>query len=82
MNILIWILIGGIAGYLAGVINKGSGFGLFGNIAVGLIGSVVGGYIFSLFGIPDTNFIGSIVVSTVGAVVLLFVVGLFTGRKG
>jgi uncharacterized membrane protein YeaQ/YmgE (transglycosylase-associated protein family) len=81
MNIIIWILIGGISGWLAGLINKGSGFGFFGNIVVGLIGSVVGGYLFGLFGIPDTNFVGSIIVSTVGAVALLFIVNIFSGRK-
>ena len=80
MNIIIWLIIGGIAGFLAGIIKKGSGFGIFGNIIVGLVGSVVGGYIFGLFGIQDTNFIGSTLVATSGAVILLSIFGLFSGR--
>jgi uncharacterized membrane protein YeaQ/YmgE (transglycosylase-associated protein family) len=80
MNILIWVLIGGISGWLAGTINKGSGFGFFGNIIIGLIGSVIGGFLFSLLGIPDTNFLGSILVSTIGAVVLLFIADFFSRR--
>lgn len=81
MNFLIWVLIGAIAGWLAGMIRKGSGFGILGNIVVGLIGSVIGGYIFGLLGIPDTNFVGSIIVSTVGAILLLAIANLFTGQK-
>jgi uncharacterized membrane protein YeaQ/YmgE (transglycosylase-associated protein family) len=81
MNFIISLIIGGIAGLLAGLIRKGSGFGFFGNVLVGLIGGFVGNLIFSAFGIQDTNFIGSIFVSTIGAVVLLFVVGFFTGNK-
>ena len=81
MNFLIWIIIGGIAGYLAGLIRKGHGFGTFGNIVVGLVGSVIGGYVFSLLGIPDTNFIGSILVATIGAVILLAIVNFFSGKN-
>jgi len=76
-NILISLLIGGIAGYLAGLIRKGHGFGIVTNIILGIIGGFVGGYIFSLFGVQDTNFIGSILVSTVGAVVVLLIASLF-----
>jgi len=82
MNIIIWLIIGAIAGFLAGNIKKGSGFGIFGNIIVGLIGSVVGGFVFGLFGIQDTNFIGSTLVATAGAVILLTIVGVFSGRGG
>lgn len=81
MNIFLWLLVGAIAGFLAGNFTKGEGFGLLGNIVVGLIGSLVGGWLFSLFGIQDTNFIGSTVVATAGAVVLLFVLNLFSGRR-
>jgi uncharacterized membrane protein YeaQ/YmgE (transglycosylase-associated protein family) len=56
---------------------KGGGFGLLGNIAVGIIGGVVGGFLFRLLAIAAGGLIGSIVTATVGAVVLLFLVGLF-----
>jgi uncharacterized membrane protein YeaQ/YmgE (transglycosylase-associated protein family) len=80
MNFIISLIIGGLAGLFAGLIRKGSGFGFFGNVVVGLIGGFVGNLIFSAFGIQDTNFIGSIFVSTLGAVVLLAVVGFFSGN--
>ncbi len=81
-NIFIWLIIGAIAGFLAGNLQRGSGFGLIGNIVIGLIGSFIGGYVFSsLFGIVDTNFIGSILVSTAGAFILLFVASLFSGNR-
>jgi uncharacterized membrane protein YeaQ/YmgE (transglycosylase-associated protein family) len=77
MGIIISLIIGGIAGLLAGIIRRGHGFGFFGNIIVGLVGGFIGNIIFSAFGIQDTNFIGSIAVSTIGAVVLLLVLGMF-----
>jgi uncharacterized membrane protein YeaQ/YmgE (transglycosylase-associated protein family) len=77
MNFIISLIIGGIAGLLAGLIRKGSGFGFFGNVIIGLIGGFIGNFIFSLFGIEDTNFIGSIFVSTLGAVVLLTIMSFF-----
>lgn len=80
MSIIISLIIGGIAGLLAGMIRKGSGFGLVGNIVIGLFGGFIGNIIFGLLGINDTNFIGSIFVSTIGAVVLLFILGIF--QKG
>ena len=75
--LLIFIVIGAVAGWLAGVIMKGGGFGLLGNIAVGIIGGVVGGFLFRLLAIAAGGLLGSIVTATVGAVVLLFLVGLF-----
>jgi uncharacterized membrane protein YeaQ/YmgE (transglycosylase-associated protein family) len=80
MNFIISLVTGGIAGLLAGMIRKGSGFGFFGNVIVGLIGGFVGNLIFSFFGIQDTNFIGSIFVSTIGAVLLLFIFGIFANN--
>jgi len=70
-----WILIGIIAGWLAGQIMRGRGFGLLGNLIVGVIGASVGGFLFSVLGISANSTIGSIVTATVGAVVLLLVVG-------
>jgi uncharacterized membrane protein YeaQ/YmgE (transglycosylase-associated protein family) len=73
MNFLWFALIGLCAGWLAGQLVKGSGFGLVGDIVVGVIGSLLGGYLFSIFGIASgTGLLGSLVVATIGAVVLLF----------
>ncbi|HHH39503.1 MAG TPA: GlsB/YeaQ/YmgE family stress response membrane protein [Sedimenticola sp.] len=76
MEILVFLAIGAIAGWLAGLLMKGGGFGLLGNIVVGVLGSVVGGFLFKVLGISSSGTIGSIVTATAGAVVLLFVVGL------
>jgi uncharacterized membrane protein YeaQ/YmgE (transglycosylase-associated protein family) len=76
-SILGALVIGAIAGWLAGKLMKGGGFGLFGNIVVGIIGAVIGQYVFGLIGIAAGGIIGSIVIATVGASILLFIVGLF-----
>src|SRR5262245_35587812 len=69
----VWfILIGLVAGWLAGKLVKGGGFGVLGNIIVGVLGAVLGGFLFSMFGASSGGgLIGSILVATVGAVVLL-----------
>ena len=74
--LVIFLVIGAVAGWLAGLLMRGGGFGLLGNIVVGIIGAVIGGYAFSLVGIAASGLIGSIVTATVGAVILLFIVGL------
>jgi uncharacterized membrane protein YeaQ/YmgE (transglycosylase-associated protein family) len=76
MNIIFWLIIGALAGWIAGQLMRGGGFGLIGNIIVGIIGAVVGGWVFGLLGLSADGTIGSLVTATVGAVVLLFVVGL------
>ncbi len=74
---IIWILLVGlIAGWLAGKIMKGSGFGVVGDIVLGVLGAVVGGWLFGLLGIAAWGFLGSIVVAVVGAVALLYLVRL------
>ena len=75
-GLIIFLAIGAIAGWLAGVIMKGGGFGLFGNIIIGIIGAVVGGFVFGLFGISAGGLVGSIFTATLGAIILLFVVSL------
>jgi uncharacterized membrane protein YeaQ/YmgE (transglycosylase-associated protein family) len=77
MSIIISLIIGGLAGLFAGWIQKGQGFGFVGNIIVGLIGGFIGNLLFGLLGIQDSNFIGSIIISTIGAVVLLYLISLF-----
>lgn len=75
-NLVIFLLIGVIAGWLAGKIMKGGGFGLLGNMVLGVIGAFIGGYLFGLFGIAAGGFLGSLVTATVGAIVLLYIVKL------
>jgi uncharacterized membrane protein YeaQ/YmgE (transglycosylase-associated protein family) len=71
-GIIVWIIIGAVAGWLAGLLVKGSGFGLFADIAVGIVGAFVGGWLAGLLGIgTGAGLIGSIIVATIGAVVLL-----------
>ena len=77
MNILWFLIVGLIAGWLAGLLVKGGGFGLVGDLVVGVIGAFLGGFLFSSLGISaGGGLIGSIVVATIGAVVLLFIVRL------
>jgi uncharacterized membrane protein YeaQ/YmgE (transglycosylase-associated protein family) len=76
-----WVVIGLLAGWLAGKITRGRGFGCLTNLLLGLIGAVIGGWLFTLAGIQAYGFIGSLAAATVGAVVLLAVAGLFAGRK-
>ena len=75
-SLVIFLAIGAIAGWLAGLLMKGGGFGLLGNIVVGILGAVIGGFAFGLLGVSAGGLIGSIVTATVGAVVLLLIVGL------
>lgn len=77
-----FIIIGIVAGFLAGKIMKGRGFGLIVNLIVGIIGSVLGGWVFSLLGIATNGgTIGSLVMSVVGAIVLIWIISLFN-KKG
>ena len=73
MNFLYFIIVGAIAGWLAGKLSKGSGFGILGNIIVGILGALVGGLLSSFVGIEATNVIGQILVATGGAIVVLAV---------
>ncbi len=71
-GILAWIVVGLLAGWLAGLITRAKGFGCFGNIVIGLLGAAIGGVLFSLFGITDrAGFWGSVAVATLGAIILL-----------
>jgi uncharacterized membrane protein YeaQ/YmgE (transglycosylase-associated protein family) len=73
MDLVWFILIGLAAGWLAGQLVKGSGFGLVGDLVVGIIGALLGGFLFSTFGVSTGGgLLGSLIVATIGAVVLLF----------
>lgn len=73
-GVLIWLVIGAVAGWLAGNIVKGYGFGLVGNIVVGIVGALVGGFVFGAIGVVNTlGLVGTLIGATAGAVLLLFV---------
>ncbi len=73
MDFIWFILIGLVAGWLAGQLVKGGGFGVVGDIVVGVIGALIGGFLFSTFGVSTGGgLLGSLLVATIGAVVLLF----------
>ena len=75
----IWFrLIGLRAGFIAGKLMRGGGFGLVINLIVGVVGGVLGGWLFGLVGIHTGGIIGSLITSVVGAVVLLWIVGLLS----
>lgn len=78
MEGLLWfLLIGAAAGWLAGLLMKGRGFGVIGNILVGVVGAVLGGWLFRTLGFwPGGGLVGSLFTAFVGAVVLLFVISL------
>ncbi len=85
MGILAWVIVGLIAGWLAGKVMRGRGFGLIGDIIVGIVGALIGGFIAeALFRIPDAisgiNIV-SIIVAFIGAVILIWVLRLIRGRS-
>lgn len=74
-TILIWILVGAIAGWLAGLVVRGFGFGLVGNIIIGIIGGFLGGWLFGVLGVAiGAGIINTIFTAFIGAVVLLLIV--------
>lgn len=75
-DLLIFLATGAVAGWLAGMMMKGGGFGLLGNILIGVIGGVVGGFLLRMLAMAAGGIIGSIVLAAVGALVLLFLIGL------
>jgi len=75
-HLLLFLVIGILAGFLAGKIMKGSGFGLIGDLIIGVIGSFIGVWVFGLLGISSGGIIGLLVAAIVGALILLFVIRL------
>lgn len=81
MDLLGFLLIGLIAGWIADMLVKNSSFGLVGDLIVGVIGAFIGGFIFSLLGIDAYGLVGNIIMAVVGAVVLLLLLNAFTRRR-
>lgn len=75
MGLIFFLIIGGVAGWLAGLIMKGRGFGVLANIGIGIVGSFIGGFVFRLLGLASQSMVGELVTATAGAVLLLFIVG-------
>lgn len=74
-TILIWIVVGAIAGWLAGLVVRGFGFGLLGNIIVGILGAILGGWLFGAIGFSFMpGIVNTIITAFIGAVVLLLIV--------
>lgn len=81
-GIIGWIVIGLVAGWLAGVIMPGKGYGIFGDLILGLVGALVGGFIVGLL-VPDATFgfWGSLLVALIGACILVAILHAVTGRR-
>ena len=80
-QLIVFLLIGAIAGWLAGVISKGGGFSLIGNIIVGVLGALLGGWLFGILGISiGGQWLGPLVTATVGALVLIFILRLVRSK--
>jgi uncharacterized membrane protein YeaQ/YmgE (transglycosylase-associated protein family) len=80
-GILYWILIGLVAGWLAGKIARGAGYGCITDVILGLVGSVLGGWLFMKLGILGGGMLYSLAAATVGAVILVTIVHLFAGDR-
>ncbi|MDH4137128.1 MAG: GlsB/YeaQ/YmgE family stress response membrane protein [Anaerolineae bacterium] len=74
MRFLVWIISGIVAGWLTGLVMKGRGYGLIGDLVIGLLGGVIGGWLFSLFGVATHSWLGEILVAVIGGVVLVAIV--------
>jgi len=74
MQLILFVLIGAIAGWLAGQIMKGRGFGVVGNIVVGVVGAFLGGFVFRLLGFAAFGLLAQLITATVGAIILLWIV--------
>jgi uncharacterized membrane protein YeaQ/YmgE (transglycosylase-associated protein family) len=78
MDFIVWLVVGAIAGWLAGLIVKGYGFGILGNIVVGIIGGMIAGWLLPKAGFTQigSGIVGSIIYSLIGAVILLLIISL------
>jgi uncharacterized membrane protein YeaQ/YmgE (transglycosylase-associated protein family) len=75
--IIIWLIVGGVAGWLAGLVMKGGGYGLIGNIILGIVGAVVAGWLLPMLGILiGGGILGAIINAFIGAVIILAIIGL------
>jgi uncharacterized membrane protein YeaQ/YmgE (transglycosylase-associated protein family) len=76
MDIILFLAIGAVAGWLAGTLMKGGGSGLLSNISIGIIGAFIGGFVFNLLGLSASGLIGSVITATAGAAILLWLISI------
>jgi uncharacterized membrane protein YeaQ/YmgE (transglycosylase-associated protein family) len=77
MELIIWLIVGGVAGWLAGLIVRGYGFGLLGNIIVGIVGALIAGWLLPQLGVMiGGGTLGEIINAVIGAIILLLIIGL------
>lgn len=81
MHLLYFLLIGLVAGWLAGQIMKGKGFGWLGNLIVGCVGAFIGGFVFDLLNITAHGLLGSLVAALAGALILLWIINQVKKKK-
>lgn len=74
MHILVWLISGIIAGWLTGLVVRGRGFGLLGDLVIGLVGGLIGGWLFGQLGIAAVSWIGEIIAAVVGGVILVAII--------
>lgn len=74
-----WLVVGIIAGALAGLVMRGGGYGIVGDIIVGLVGALVGGFVAGLFGLGANGFIGSIIIAFIGACIFIAILRAVSG---
>jgi uncharacterized membrane protein YeaQ/YmgE (transglycosylase-associated protein family) len=76
-SLVLWLIVGAIAGWLAGLIVKGYGFGLLGNIVVGIVGAFIAGWLLPRLGIAiGGGFVAAVINALIGAIILLVIIGL------
>ena len=80
-SLIAWLIVGLIAGWVAGTVTRGRGFGCLVDVILGLVGAVIGGWIFTKLGIPTWGFWGSLAAAIVGAVLLVSIARLFAGSR-
>lgn len=80
MNIVTFLIVGLLAGWMASTLVKGEGSGMLSDIVIGVIGAFVGGFIFNIFGVSVYSFPESIIMSVIGAIVFLVTIGVFYKR--
>jgi len=81
MRFILFLIIGALAGWLAGQVMKGRGFGIIGNIVVGVLGAFIGGLLFRLVGFAALGLLAELITATVGAVILLWIVSYLRKQK-
>ncbi len=82
MEFLWYILIGCAAGFIAGKLTTGSGYGIVLNLIIGIVGSILGGILFSILGFHATGIIGNLITAVVGAVILLWIYSMLSRKRG